>query len=135
MKNNLLLQILCFPNYSLRLKKCRCRYPTPAQYKKEFVWLKEVDSLALANAQINLNKAYKNFFRDKSVGFPKFKKKKARQSYTTNNQNGTIYMIPKLMKKKTMIKNNKKTPNSVFLFCILFLYMPICRQANKILIK
>ena len=38
---------------------------TPAQYKTEFPWLKEVDSLALANAQINLEKAYKNFFRDK----------------------------------------------------------------------
>ena len=33
---------------------------TPAQYKSEFIWLKEVDSLALANAQLNLNKAYKN---------------------------------------------------------------------------
>ena len=43
---------------------------TPAQYKKEFEWLKEVDSLALANAQQNLEKAYKNFFRDKSVGLP-----------------------------------------------------------------
>src|SRR5574344_2737465 len=48
---------------------------TPAQYKKEFTWLKEVDSLALANAQINLDKAYKNFFRrvkqgDISLGFP-----------------------------------------------------------------
>ncbi len=32
---------------------------TPAQYKEEFPWLKEVDSLALANAQMNLNKAYK----------------------------------------------------------------------------
>lgn len=32
---------------------------TPAQYKKEFEWLKEVDSLALANAQQNLEKAYK----------------------------------------------------------------------------
>jgi len=30
---------------------------TPAQYKNEFEWLKEVDSLALANAQLNLNKA------------------------------------------------------------------------------
>jgi putative transposase len=64
---------------------------TPAQYKKEFEWLKEVDSLALANAQLNLNKAYKNFFRDKSVGFPKFKSKhKSSKSYTTNNQKGTI---------------------------------------------
>ena len=33
---------------------------TPAQYKKEFPWLKEVDSLALANVQLNLNKAYKS---------------------------------------------------------------------------
>lgn len=84
------------------------KYPTPAQYKKEYEWLKEVDSLALANAQMNLDKAYKNFFRDKSVGFPKFKSKKDNhKSYTTNNQNGTIYIennrikIPKL---KSMIK-------------------------------
>ena len=30
------------------------RYSTPADYKKENEWLKEVDSLALANAQLNL---------------------------------------------------------------------------------
>ena len=80
---------------------------TPAQYKKEYPWLKEVDSLALANAQMNLNKAYKNFFRDKSIGFPKFKKKKNKQSYTTNNQNGTIYIKDgyiKLPKLKSMVK-------------------------------
>ena len=51
-------------------------YPTPAKYKEEFPFLKEVDSLALANAQLNLDKAYRNFFRDKSVGFPRFKSKK-----------------------------------------------------------
>ncbi len=81
---------------------------TPAQYKKEYPWLKEVDSLALANAQMNLNKAYRNFFRDKSVGFPKFKsKKRNRHSYTTNNQKGTIYVEDKyikLPKLKSMIK-------------------------------
>ena len=38
-------------------------YNTPAQYKKEFPWLKEVDSLALCNVQLNLQAAYKNFFR------------------------------------------------------------------------
>ena len=37
---------------------------TPAQYKEEFPWLKEVDSLALANAQMNLNKAYSHFWND-----------------------------------------------------------------------
>jgi len=72
----------------------KLKYTTPADYKNEFVWLKEVDSLALANAQLNLNTAYKNFFRDKSIGFPKFKSKhKDRKSYTTNNQNGTIRII------------------------------------------
>ena len=62
----------------------KIKYPTPAKYKKEYEFLKEVDSLALANAQMNLDKAYKNFFRDKSIGFTKFKSKKNPvQSYTT----------------------------------------------------
>lgn len=84
-------------------------FPTPAKYKKEFPFLKEVDSLALANAQLNLDKAYKNFFRDKSVGFPRFKSKKNPvQSYTTNNQNGTIALIDnkfiKVPKLKSLIR-------------------------------
>ena len=62
---------------------------TPAQYKKDFPWLKEVDSLALANVQLNLQKAYKSFFQS-GFGFPKFKKKRYRQSYKTNNQKGSI---------------------------------------------
>lgn len=67
-------------------------YNTPAQYKKEFPWLREVDSLALANVKLNLQTAYKNFFRS-GFGFPKFKKKSHRQSYKTNNQNGTIALL------------------------------------------
>ncbi|MDF2885038.1 MAG: transposase, OrfB family, central region [Clostridiaceae bacterium] len=92
-------------NKGLDIKKMK--YPTPARYKNEFKWLKEVDSLALANAQINLDKAYKNFFRDKSIGFPKFKKKSNTNNYTTNNQNVTIYIENnhiKLPKLKSMIK-------------------------------
>ncbi|OUQ05007.1 transposase, partial [Enterococcus cecorum] len=84
-------------------------FPTPAKYKEEFPFLKEVDSLALANAQLNLDKAYKNFFRDKSVGFPRFKSKKNPvQSYTTNNQNGTVALIDnkfiKVPKLKSLIR-------------------------------
>ena len=83
--------------------------PTPAKYKKEFPFLKEIDSLALANAQLNLDKAYKNFFRDKSVGFPRFKSKKNPvQSYTTNNQNGTVALIDskfiKVPKLKSLVR-------------------------------
>ena len=72
---------------------------TPAQYKKEFPWLKEVDSLALANAQMNLQTAYNNFFKRPEVGFPKFKSKKLhKDSYTTNNQNGTVAISDKYIK-------------------------------------
>ena len=64
---------------------------TPAQYKTEFPWLKEVDSLALANVQLHLETAYKNFFRDRNIGFPRFRSKHhSRASYTTNRVNGNI---------------------------------------------
>ena len=63
---------------------------TPASLKKEFEFLKEVDSLALANAQLNVKTAFTNFFR-KNTKFPKFKSKKnTRRSYTTNNVNNSI---------------------------------------------
>ena len=67
--------------------------------KKEFPWLKDVDSLALANAQMNLQTAYNNFFKRPEVGFPKFKSKKNNYySYTTNNQGGNIYVSDRYIK-------------------------------------
>ena len=72
---------------------------TPAQYKKEFPWLKEVDSLALSNAQVNLQSAYNNFFKRPEVGFPKFKSKNSHYySYTTNNQKGSVSVSDKYIK-------------------------------------
>lgn len=60
--------------------------PTPAKYKKSHAFLKEVDSLALANAQIDLNGAFAKFFAG-DAGYPKFKSKKhCKMSYTTNCQ-------------------------------------------------
>ena len=106
----------------------------PSQYKNEFEFLKEIDSLALANAQLNLNSAYTNFFTKakkqkptlrKSIkkklkegtltreiritdleNHPQFKSKKySSWSYTTNNQKGTI-----------QIKDNKvKVPKIGFI--------------------
>lgn len=62
---------------------------TPASYKDEFPFLKEVDSLALANAGLQVKVAYKNFFSGR--GFPKFRSKKDNyQTYTTNNQKGSV---------------------------------------------
>lgn len=67
---------------------------TPAQYKQEFEWLKEVDSLALANEQMHLQTAYNNFFKNPKTGFPKFKSKKFdKKSYTTNCVNNSIRII------------------------------------------
>ena len=62
---------------------------TPASYKEDYPFLKEVDSLALANAQLNRNAAFKAFFRHQNA-FPKYKSKRNDQSYTTNNQKGSI---------------------------------------------
>lgn len=42
---------------------------TYTSYKSEFEWLKEVDNLALANVQMDLNNAYKKFFKE-GAGFP-----------------------------------------------------------------
>ena len=108
---------------------------TPAQYKKEYPWLKEVDSLALANAQLDLEAAYRKFFKE-GAGFPKFKSKKNRQSYTTNNQNGTIYIedkyikLPKLKTKVKIVQHREfegkiksctisKTPTNKYYISIL----------------
>ena len=84
---------------------------TPAMYKSDYPFLKEVDSLALANVQLNLETAYRNFFRDKKTGFPRYKSKKhSKNSYTTNNQNGTIVItdnkyirLPKIGRIKAVI--------------------------------
>ena len=96
--------------------KATGKFPTvtPAKYKKDYLYLKEIDSLALANVQLNLQSAFKNHFsksRKKNNGFPKFKSAKhSRKSYTTNNQKGTVAIIdnqyiklPKIGKVKAVI--------------------------------
>jgi putative transposase len=72
-------------------KKERISRPTPAEYKEEFPFLKEVDSFALCNVQLQLEKAFKNHFKNrKQFKLPKFKKKRDRQSYTKNNTHNSI---------------------------------------------
>ena len=114
---------------------------TPAQYKTKFEWLKEVDSLALANAQMNLPTAYNNFFRSPKVGFPKFKSKKSnRRSYTTNCINSNIIIensyinLPKVrfvkLKQHRLIPSDYKlksvtvsqTPSGKYYASVLFEY-------------
>ena len=42
---------------------------TPAGYKKEYPWLKEIDSLALANVQLNLEGAFRKFSGNREWDF------------------------------------------------------------------
>ena len=85
---------------------------TPAQYKKEFEWLKEVDSLALANVQQQLRGAYNTFFKQ-GTGFPKFKKKGIKDSYTTNNQKGTVAITDSAVKLPKIGHITAKFPNKI----------------------
>lgn len=84
---------------------------TPAKYKKDYPYLKEVDSLALANKQMDLQAAFRNRFsksHKKNNGFPKFKSSKhSRKSYTTNNQKGTVAIIDDKYIKLPKIGNVK----------------------------
>jgi len=67
---------------------------TEKEYKIEFSWLKEVDSIALQQARIDLRIAYTNFFRKIKSGQPtnlKFKSKhNPKNSYRTMNVNNSI---------------------------------------------
>ena len=93
--------------------KATGKFPTvtPAKYKDKYPYLREVDSLALANKQIDLQEAFRNTFsksRKKNNGFPKYKSAKhSRKSYTTNNQKGTVAIIDNKYIKLPKIGNVK----------------------------
>lgn len=108
---------------------------TPAQYKKENEWLKDVDAQALCNVQMDVKQALTNFFKNpKHYGFPKFKSKhkESYPSYTTNQslkvKNRYIH-VPKLkwIKAKTHKEINgdirsitiSKTPTNKYFASIL----------------
>ena len=74
------------------------KYRTEKQLKEEFEFLKEVDSISLQQTRMNLSLAYQNFFRklkdpkipSSEKGFPKFKKKNAKNSFRTIQINGNL---------------------------------------------
>jgi putative transposase len=72
----------------------KSRLKTEKEYKIEFEWLKEVDSIALQQSRVDLKTAYDNFFRKLKSGQPtnlKFKSKhNPKNSYRTININNSI---------------------------------------------
>ena len=83
--------------------------PTPAKYKKDYPYLKEVDSMALCNVQMSQQRAFTSFFEGRT-GFPKFhSRKRGPRSYTTNCISGNIVVgtdsirLPKVGAVKAVI--------------------------------
>ena len=72
------------------------KYKTEKDYKQEFTWMKEIESTSLQQTRMHLIDAYNNFFkslknqRKGNSQFPKFKKRGAKDSYTSINNNNTI---------------------------------------------
>ena len=71
--------------------------------KKEYEWLKDVDSTSLQVAIDNLDSAYQNFFREikkgNNQGFPKFKSKRnPKSSFTSKCVNNNITIKDNLIK-------------------------------------
>ena len=103
-------------NYYKENKKNLKREVTYYKKQEQYSFLKEVDSLALANAKLNLEKSFKNFFEKRSK-YPTFHKKGRNDSYTTNMVNGNIKLsdkyitLPKVgklkIKKHRPIKENE----------------------------
>ena len=69
---------------------------TPAQYKASYPFLREVDSLALANEQLHLQAAYNAFFKTKVLVFQ-----------TSSQQNAAKGLIPPTIRRELSLSLKK----------------------------
>ena len=107
--------------------------------KKEKEFLQDVDSISLQQALRNLETAFQNFFRDKKVGFPKFKSRKNKKSYTTvcvnhniKLENGTI-TLPKIGKVK--VRQHRNIPDNYILKSVTVSQTPSGKYYASILFE
>lgn len=110
-------------------------YNTPADYKKAsgYEWLTGVDSLALANVQVDYEKAMEAFLSGEA-GYPKRKKKgRCRASYTTNLSNrgshnlrleGEMLKLPKVNERIRLKVHRKIREGGLLKRCT------VCREAD-----
>lgn len=101
---NLALEVkqIAFKEHGVRLSKYDLGNQLP-ELKKEFPWLAEVNSQSLHEAIHDMDNAFQNFFKN-GKGFPKFKAKREKQSYSCtqhskvdwDNSMLTILKIPNI---------------------------------------
>lgn len=75
------LKIEAYKNNNESLSNVYLTNLMKSELKQENEWLSEVNSQSLQSSLRNLDTAYKNFFCDKKVGFPRFKSRKNNQSF------------------------------------------------------
>ena len=100
--------------------------------KKEFPWMKEINSQSIQVSLLNLDNAYKRFFKTKK-GFPQFKKKSSKNSFRVPQnvkiEQSKVY-IPKFMEGIDFIQDRptkgilksatvSKTPTNKYFISIL----------------
>ena len=101
---------MCIDAYEKTGKKPSCfdciKMLPELKRREDTAWLAEVDSTALQQSLRDLDQAYKNFFRAKGIGFPKFKKKMSLKTYRTSAAkivDESHVWIPKVGKVKARI--------------------------------
>ena len=116
--------------------------PTPRLYKDDYSFLKDVDSMALCNAQMHLDKAYRSFFTNPKTGFPKYKSKhRSRQTYTTNcirnnirfENGGTRLRLPKV--GPVRVRQHKRIPDDWKLKSVTVEHCPSGRYEATVLFE
>lgn len=104
---------IMYSDYKINVSKFDIINQLP-EIKEEFEFLKEIKAECLQNEISNLDRAYKNFF-NKRANFPKFKSKRAKQSFTQeqnfNIKNNKIKFLKQLIKFKCSNKNLKELNN------------------------
>lgn len=126
-------------HYQTTWESCR---PTPALYKDTYPFLREVDSMALCNAQLALERAYRRFFDNGCKGFPRYKsKRRGKAAYTTNRIGGNIRLDDKARRLKLpklgwlAVRQHKHIPNDWRLKSVTVEHRPSGRYTATILFE
>ena len=110
--NALNYKMMLYKEYGVKKSKVDIINELP-EVKEEFSWLKNVKAEVLQNVIDVLDKAFQNFFRGN--GYPKFKNKRAKQSFTSNQNFKVLDNTNKLVFLKNKIKFKCSEKDSLLL--------------------
>lgn len=94
-------KMILYKDYGIKKSKFDIIKELP-EVKEEFSWLKTIKAEVLQNVIDVLDKAFQNFFRGN--GYPKFKNKRVKQSFTSNQNFKVLENTSKIVFLKNKIK-------------------------------